>query len=240
MTHLANHFSKLLLHRHQQPEKEDLTFLQHVVDQYPYFQAGKLLLTKANSLDNQLASKSQLPILAIQTYGRHTLYAELSETSKEEELTVIDDHNSPQVELPLLGFSIAGTIETSEDAPLIEGGKELFQYQPPIQEYHVGHRPAVKKAGGVNIKKRSLELIDQFLEKDEHRIEPGKTHPAEPLTDRSLDAPEDLVSETLAKIYAKQGKIKDAIKVYERLSLLEPEKRSKFARLIDELNQKDP
>ena len=49
-----------------------------------------------------------------------------------------------------------------------------------------------------------------------------------------------LVSETLAMIYAKQGCINKAIKVYKKLSLLFPEKSCYFANQIQELkNKKD-
>ena len=54
----------------------------------------------------------------------------------------------------------------------------------------------------------------------------------------SLMENEDLVTETLANIYAKQGNLAKARKAYDKLSLKFPEKSNYFARLKKELNIK--
>jgi hypothetical protein len=48
-------------------------------------------------------------------------------------------------------------------------------------------------------------------------------------------APEDMVTETLAKIYTEQGLYTRAIDIYEKLSLREPKKSIYFADLIQNL-----
>jgi len=78
-------------------------------------------------------------------------------------------------------------------------------------------------------RKRKFELIDQFIEKNP-KIVPGDD-PAERVDIKSslkLDKNE-LMTETLAKVYLEQKKYKKAIQAYKILSLKYPEKSSFFA-----------
>ena len=52
---------------------------------------------------------------------------------------------------------------------------------------------------------------------------------------KSAQDHEDLISETLARIYAQQGNIAKAITTYERLALKLPQKKAYFASLIEKL-----
>jgi hypothetical protein len=81
------------------------------------------------------------------------------------------------------------------------------------------------------------ELIDKFIFANP-RIEPVRDKSDEPNIDISkpyTEAREGLVSETLAKIYIKQGYYSKAIDIYEKLSLKFPEKSSYFASQIEKV-----
>jgi hypothetical protein len=55
---------------------------------------------------------------------------------------------------------------------------------------------------------------------------------------KSIEDHNEIVSETLARVYADQGNVQKAIQVYEKLSLLYPEKNTYFAALVEKLIQK--
>ena len=55
---------------------------------------------------------------------------------------------------------------------------------------------------------------------------------------KSISEKDEVVTETLAVIYEKQGKLDKAIATYEKLMLKYPEKKSTFANQIDILKNK--
>ncbi len=81
------------------------------------------------------------------------------------------------------------------------------------------------------------ELIDQFIA-TEPRIVPSKAEFYSPINQakKSLAEHDDLVSETLARIYFDQGNLPKARSSYQKLILLHPEKSSYFAALIQEID----
>lgn len=83
------------------------------------------------------------------------------------------------------------------------------------------------------------ELIDKFI-REEPRITPSKSTFYSPsnMAKKSVIEPDDIVTETLASIYAQQGNYQKAITFYQKLSLKFPEKSRYFAALIDELKKK--
>lgn len=65
-----------------------------------------------------------------------------------------------------------------------------------------------------------------------------KPHSARQIAKQSIQDQTNLASETLAKLLTRQGQYRKAIKIYQRLGLLYPEKSRYFAATIEELKQK--
>jgi hypothetical protein len=83
------------------------------------------------------------------------------------------------------------------------------------------------------------QIIDRFIE-EEPRITPIKATIYNPvnMARKSTVQPDDVVTETLAMIYAQQGNFEKAISFYEKLSLKFPEKSVYFVTLIQDLKNK--
>ncbi|MCB0737498.1 MAG: hypothetical protein KDC92_08290 [Bacteroidetes bacterium] len=85
--------------------------------------------------------------------------------------------------------------------------------------------------------KSAFDLIDEFLVSNP-KISPRSQTIQEQNFEESLLQDDNLVSETLAKIFIKQNRINDAIAMYQKLQLKDPTKSSYFARQIAELEKK--
>lgn len=59
------------------------------------------------------------------------------------------------------------------------------------------------------------------------------------LARRSLDDSQEIITETMARVFAAQGKFKRAIDILQKLELLHPEKRLYFAALIEEFKKQN-
>jgi len=84
------------------------------------------------------------------------------------------------------------------------------------------------------------ELIERFIQ-EEPRIASPRASFFNPSTTaiRSMTDDEEIVTETLAILFFKQGNPTKAIKIYEKLSLLFPEKSSYFAAQIKKISSKE-
>ena len=85
----------------------------------------------------------------------------------------------------------------------------------------------------------SGEIIDRFLNLDSYRITAEEDTAAEEeiRLEPELDDEDDLASEDLAEIYMQQGLKSEAIEIYRKLSLLNPEKSVYFAKKIENINK---
>ncbi|MBQ7279471.1 MAG: hypothetical protein IJR13_01935 [Bacteroidales bacterium] len=86
-------------------------------------------------------------------------------------------------------------------------------------------------------------LLSKFLEENDFPVngnDEATTESLDNLGKKSIATDDGLCSETLAIVFAKQGKIEQAIAMYEKLAAQNPEKSSTFAARIAELRANKP
>jgi hypothetical protein len=113
--------------------------------------------------------------------------------------------------------------------------EHIFHIQSPFNaEEVINNTPQ-----GKHIDPKEMAIIDNFLKKDP-QISPPKPEQIdnENKAKKSAEDHNDLVSETLAKIYIEQMLYHKAIETYQKLSLKFPEKSRYFADLIQSLEKK--
>ncbi|HMT29303.1 MAG TPA: hypothetical protein PKD91_08500 [Bacteroidia bacterium] len=170
-----------------------------------------------------------------------------SREREQEDTTVIDlekRNDDKKVEQEKILFPLPGLKqkENLESHSFTEWLK--LKTVPIIQDDQVGEyrvEPnSAKETPPKEIKKVENQLIEKFI-KTEPRIIPARSEFYSPgnMARKSAKEHEDLISETLARIYAQQGNLRKAIETYHKLALKIPEKSSYFAALIKELEEKE-
>ena len=176
-----------------------------------------------------------------------SIFLEVSETEEEEEdeLDVEQDSANDLMQDSSQGPAEEGENEAlftwlrsvSEDEETIEQGREDKKgEEQEIREVKRGEEEGRKSTESVQ---PSLDLIEKFIA-TEPRITPGKVeqYTGVSFAKDSLEENFDWVTETMAKLYATQGKIDRARKAYKRLIELHPEKKIHFENQLKALNQR--
>jgi hypothetical protein len=241
---------------------ERLLLLEDIVERYPYCQSAQLLLACCFSVDENLKYHAQLKKAAAYAGDRGTLKALISGAKKTASLQTgpIRELRKPLSDYPP---AISPDLPAEPGRPDIENvavppermtqEELLFIVKKRLAEINAENKreqvisedsptasalsipaPIPLKPG---IPSTKASLIEKFI-LEEPRISKPKSaffNPTESAIRSNFDE-EEIVSETLAKLYAQQGNIEKAIHIYEKLSLINQEKSRYFATQIENLS----
>lgn len=216
--------------------------LQHIVEQYPYFQTARLLFLKSLYDNQNIAYTQELKITACYAGNRSLLQklitqkpVESVETEYVEPISLMEETPIGEIQkVPISEPEITKPDETEIDFSFImlEDEKPKPKVEPIIEPHKEQQNDAEINTKASNI---HSSLINKFLELDP--VFKAKTpEPVTPNLAEGCDTEPELMTETLAEIYIKQKKYDKAIHMFQKLSLKFPQKSIYFATRISDIN----
>ncbi len=241
----------------------DVLVLENLVEKYPYSSILHTLCLKAKQKLDYIDFENQFSFHAISVLNREKLYDFIYldvNTGVREEKTEVPEKLAEN-SLSKLEQEYAVELISKQYSLQTPSKKTLPETESKVNESEEKKVASVKKEISKEIlqegKKRTFSdwLVSTQIESPkakrplkgaeglkEFKFEAlakrkAEFYSASVMAKRSLEQKEDVVSETLAEIYKKQGDFDRAIWSYEKLSLLVPEKKHYFASKIKQIQK---
>lgn len=206
--------------------------LRQLVDKYPYYQAARLLLLRMMYEAHDPSFGQELRRAALYVPSRRVLYdiieadrlkpvpepkvrkaAEELDDAVDRTYSLIDDFLSTNLQSN-------DKPERRNVRPSIDASTDYMGY---LMQVETDTTPSTKEDEPVTY---GQEILDNFLEQGKITIQ---EHPDEELQRPEEVSNSEVLTETLARIYIKQGKYDKALEIIRRLSLKYPKKNRYFA-----------
>ncbi len=212
----------------QEGSKEAFESLEAITDRYPYFQNAWLHRAKWASMHQPEQAEEWMQQTACRTFDRSLLFAWNQTTIEPTPEKQKTKRKSP---------SKKATIKPAPKASRAKKGEQKRSTAPPQMTFTDWLQFVQTKNQSENSSDR-FALIDAFLAQQPKIKPPSKTAKKQKdLSEASWTSTDELMTETLAKIFVKQKKYDKAIKAYEILRLKYPEKNSFFANQIKAIKE---
>jgi len=248
---------------------EQRKVFEKITYRYPYFQSAYAHYLKTLKAQEQYNYDLILRKTAVLSPERETLHQWLEKDLEKEVTEPLKVIRNKPVDKIIPKTEATEETETikpvkdqkssvAETIPLRKNKKEIIKEKPikkdkpnkkeiPVEMTYAdwviySSKGKIPQEGKKNSLDEKIALIDTFLE-NRPKIPPvRKDQPKVDLSANNEFNKEELMTETLAKVYLQQKKFKKALYAYQILSLKYPEKNSLFAdqiKMIKQLKQKN-
>ena len=205
--------------------------LENIIFKFPYFQLAHAIYLKSLKIQDPFNFDLILKKTAILSSKRKLIFNWIEEN--ENNLFNI-------IEKSIENISKESKARDNPIQGIATHNKSVEDEQKMFVDWVLSYKYSEKESEDRPLESK-IEIIDSFIEKNPKIKKSMDKVEEDNLLDLASDNKFDksvLMTETLAKIYVKQNKIKKALYAYKILSLKYPEKSSFFANQIKELQKK--
>ena len=259
-------FTKLL-HTPSTLKKKHIASIEAIIEEFPYFQSVRALHLKSLKDNDSYKYNKALKTTAAYTTDRSILFDFITSEAflqnivseqiknNHEGLKMLEVSDFQDISSQAQGTSVTSNGETKVEENKNESEQnvsEILNIGAPLnfdkQDTHSFSQwlqlTTIKPIDRTNDEKKptskqtkNFDLIDAFISKNP-KIKPVKgDRVLENIAENRTSEPEQLMTETLARIYVEQKNYERAIQSYTILSLKYPEKSSLFADQIKAIKQ---
>jgi hypothetical protein len=232
-----------LLHHPSALNKEQVSQVSAIIEEFPYFQSARALYLKGLKDLGSFKYNQELKTTAAYTTDRSVLFDFItSEVFLQNDISTHIKQNFDQIktikveEFQDISTPTSSVIDVSESKlelgkPLQFDKNETFSFSEwlSITQKKPIDRSELSEPEEESSRDKKFELIDAFIS-NKPKLKPlDKNSKLINIAEDSVFETEDLMTETLARIYVEQKNYDKAIQSYRILSLKYPEKSSLFA-----------
>ncbi len=228
-----------LIHHPDHLDRDTLYELRSLLALYPYYQTARLLMLQNLYLLHDPTFDEELRRAAIYITDRRVLF-QLIEAAHYQLRPTTDSQPMPSSQTPSRTLTLIDNfLESMPQEGDNKDGKKKKR-KPTPADAAVDYVAYLLETEGEYEQDDSIpemkgqSLIDSFINNDKGRIvlneEPQYTPPLTDTTENDENASDEgYFTETLARIYIKQGRYSKALEIIRRLSLVYPKKNAYFA-----------
>jgi hypothetical protein len=226
-----------LINHPEQMDRDTLYELRSTLALHPYFQTARLLMLQNLYLLHDPSFDEELRRAAVYITDRRGLF-NLVEAAHYQLRSKTND-NTPQPVYDSQESRTMSLIDTFLDSiPAEENKEKRTKRRPTPKDATVDYVAYLLESEGPDStdeapQMQGQDLIDHFLKEEQGRILLNELKDEEDTTEAPVieeePAEEEYFTETLARIYIKQGRYQKALEIIQRLSNNFPEKNAYFA-----------